>query len=90
MENYKEHVKDHDSKKAFWQKALIFVSKDADITKVDVQYLEHKAIVFRVYIKAELYPIRYNSYHSNESVPVRAYKHFSSGQTETDYTFSGE
>ena len=50
MENYKEHVKDHDSKKAFWQKALIFVSKDADITKVDVQYLEHKAIVFRVYI----------------------------------------
>lgn len=50
MENYKEHVKDHDSKKVFWQKALIFVSKDADITKVDVQYLEHKAIVFRVYI----------------------------------------
>lgn len=50
MENYKGHVKDHDSKKAFWQKALIFVSKDADITKVDVQYLEHKAIVFRVYI----------------------------------------
>ena len=31
-ENFKERVKDHDSKKAFWQKALIFVSKDADIT----------------------------------------------------------
>ncbi len=43
-ENFKERVKDHDSKKAFWQKALIFVSKDADMTKVDVQYLEHKAI----------------------------------------------
>ena len=36
-ENFKERVKDHDSKKAFWQKALIFVSKDADMTKVDVQ-----------------------------------------------------
>ena len=43
-ENFKERVKEHDSKKAFWQKALIFVSKDADMTKVDVQYLEHKAI----------------------------------------------
>lgn len=43
-ENFKERVKDHDCKKAFWQKALIFVSKDADMTKVDVQYLEHKAI----------------------------------------------
>lgn len=43
-ENFKERVKDHDSKKAFWQKALIFASKDADMTKVDVQYLEHKAI----------------------------------------------
>ena len=43
-ENFKERVKAHDSKKAFWQKALIFVSKDADMTKVDVQYLEHKAI----------------------------------------------
>jgi len=44
-ENFKERVKDHDSKKTFWQKALIFVSKDEDITKVDVQYLEHKAII---------------------------------------------
>ena len=43
-ENFRERVKDHDSKKAFWQKALIFVSKDADMTKTDVQYLEHKAI----------------------------------------------
>lgn len=43
-ENFKERVKDHDNKKAFWQKALIFVSKDEDMTKADVQYLEHKAI----------------------------------------------
>lgn len=44
-ENFRERVKDHDNKKAFWQKALVFVSKDADMTKADVQYLEHKAIV---------------------------------------------
>lgn len=43
-ENFKERVKDHDSKKEFWQKALIFVSKDEDMTKADVQYLEYKAI----------------------------------------------
>ena len=43
-ENFRERVKDHDSKKSFWQKALIFVSKDADMTKADVQYLEHRAI----------------------------------------------
>lgn len=44
-ENFRERVKDHDNKKPFWQKALIFVSKDADMTKADVQYLEYRAIV---------------------------------------------
>lgn len=44
-ENFRERVKDHDNKKSFWQKALIFVSKDTDMTKADVQYLEHKSIV---------------------------------------------
>lgn len=43
-ENFKERVKDHYNKKSFWQKALIFVAKDAHMTKADVQYLEFKAI----------------------------------------------
>ena len=43
-ENFRERVKDYDSKKAFWQKALLFISKDAAMTKADVQYLEHRAI----------------------------------------------
>lgn len=43
-ENFRERVKDHDQKKSFWQKALIFVSKDADMTKTDVQYLEYLAV----------------------------------------------
>ena len=43
-ENFRERVKDHDSKKSFWQKALLFISKDAAMTKADVQYLEYRAI----------------------------------------------
>lgn len=43
-ENFRERVKEHDSKKSFWQKALLFISKDAAMTKADVQYLEHLAI----------------------------------------------
>ena len=43
-ENFRERVKDHDSKKAFWQKVLLFISKDAAMTKADVQYLEYCAV----------------------------------------------
>ena len=43
-ENFIERVKDHDVHKSFWQKAYIFVSKDADMTKSDVQYLEYRGI----------------------------------------------
>ncbi len=43
-ENFRERVRDHESKKAFWQKSLLFISKNAAMTKADVQYLEHKAI----------------------------------------------
>jgi hypothetical protein len=44
-ENFRERVKDHDYKKDFWQKALVFISNDAAMTKADVQYLEYLAIV---------------------------------------------
>lgn len=43
-ENFRERVKDHDSKKSFWQKALLFIAKDPGLTKADVQYLEFRAI----------------------------------------------
>lgn len=43
-ENFRERVKDHDYKKGFWQKALVFISNDAAMTKADVQYLEYLAI----------------------------------------------
>jgi hypothetical protein len=43
-ENFTERIKDHDYKKTFWQKALVFISKDGAMTKADVQYLEHLAV----------------------------------------------
>ncbi len=43
-ENFIERIKDHQSQKPFWQKALIFISKDAALTKSDIQYLEYLAI----------------------------------------------
>lgn len=43
-ENFVDRIKDHDYKKTFWQKALVFNSKDTAMTKVDVQYLEHLAV----------------------------------------------
>lgn len=44
-ENFSERVKEHNKKKNFWQKALVFISSDKDgLTKTDVKYLEHLAI----------------------------------------------
>lgn len=43
-ENFRERVRDHDNKKSFWQKAVLFISNNSDLTKADVQYLEYKAI----------------------------------------------
>lgn len=43
-ENFIERVKDHDSKKDFWNEAISFSAKDNYLTKADVQYLEYLAI----------------------------------------------
>lgn len=43
-ENFIERVKDHDSKKEFWNEAIAFSAKDNYLTKADVQYLEFLAI----------------------------------------------
>jgi hypothetical protein len=47
-ENFRDRIRDHDYKKTFWQKALVFISKDGAMTKVDVQYLEHLAVKFAI------------------------------------------
>jgi predicted GIY-YIG superfamily endonuclease len=43
-ENFAERIKHHDNKKDFWQKALVFISKDGSMNKAEVQYLEHLAV----------------------------------------------
>lgn len=50
-ENFKERVRNHDYRKEFWQKALVFVSKDGAMTKADVQYLEHLALMTAIEAK---------------------------------------
>jgi hypothetical protein len=50
-ENFAERIKEHDYKKTFWQKALVFNSKDTAMTKVDVQYLEHLAVALALQTK---------------------------------------
>lgn len=59
-ESFKERVKEHDYKKAFWQKALVFISIDQDLTKADVQYLEHRAIALSK--KLNIYNLEYNKH----------------------------
>lgn len=45
-DNVHRRILNHNSKKDFWQKALVFVSKDseAELTKTDVKYLEFRAV----------------------------------------------
>jgi hypothetical protein len=43
-ENFMNRVKDHNTKKLFWQKALIFIANNKSIDKGDVLYLEHLAV----------------------------------------------
>ncbi len=43
-EDFSSRVKNHDYKKDFWNKALIFVSIGAAMTKADVEYLEYKGV----------------------------------------------
>jgi len=43
-ENFRERVRDHDSRKAFWNRALLFISMGENLTKGDVQYLEYLGI----------------------------------------------
>ncbi len=43
--NFSKRIKDHEQKKGFWSKALVFVSQnDSQIDKADVLYLEARAI----------------------------------------------
>lgn len=41
-EDFTERVRQHDNKKKFWNKAIVFISIGDAMTKADVEYLEYK------------------------------------------------
>lgn len=43
-EDFLSRIRHHETNKSFWEAAIIFVSKDNDLTKSDVKYLEYLAI----------------------------------------------
>lgn len=61
-ENFADRIKHHDNKKDFWQRALVFISKDGSMNKAEVQYLEHMAVALAHQTK------RYNT-DENKQVP---------------------
>lgn len=50
--NFSKRIKDHDQKKGFWSKAIVFISQnESQIDKADVLYLEAKAISLAIKTK---------------------------------------
>ena len=43
-ENIMERITSHDTKKDFWNTVIVFISKDNNLTKADVKFLEAKSI----------------------------------------------
>lgn len=53
--NFSKRIKDHEQKKGFWSKALVFISQnESQIDKADVIYLEAKAIALALHNKQYL------------------------------------
>lgn len=53
-----ERIKNHDSNKGFWQRALVFIANDNAINKADVQYLEYLSL--RVALRVKRYSLTDN------------------------------
>ena len=65
--NFSKRIKDHDQKKGFWSKALVFVSQhESQIDKADVLYLEAKSIALA--LKNKQYVLDENK--QNPELPV--------------------
>lgn len=43
--NFRERIKDHNNKKAFWHTALVFIANDNTVNEADVRYLEYLALI---------------------------------------------
>ena len=57
-----KRAKDHDSKKAFWDRIILFCASNDEITSTEVEYFEHKAIT-------EALQIEHYDLNENKQVP---------------------
>lgn len=76
-ENFKERVKSHESKKDFWNTALVFIAKDNSLTRADVQYIEAKEI--KKAKKAKAYSLNENK---NQPTPPNLPPHLRDAVSE--------
>ncbi len=63
-ENVFERLKQHDSKKDFWNECIVFISKDNRLNKAHIKYLEHRC--YLIAQKADRYIIE------NSTIPADA------------------
>ena len=57
-----KRAKDHDSKKAFWDRIILFCASNDEITSTEVEYFEHKAIT-------EALQIEHYDLNENKQIP---------------------
>lgn len=67
-ENVWERLKTHDTKKDFWNEVILFSSKDENVTKSHVKYLESRLI--NIAINANRYKVENYNFPSLSSLPL--------------------
>lgn len=63
-EDFTERVRQHDNKKKFWNKAIIFISIGGAMTKADVEYLEYQG--FKLANRVKRYSLAENKQEPKE------------------------
>ncbi|MFL9844498.1 GIY-YIG nuclease family protein [Flavobacterium rhizosphaerae] len=67
-ENVWERLKSHDTQKDFWNEVILFTSKDENLTKSHVKYLESRLI--SIAIDADRYKIKNSNSPNLSSLPL--------------------
>lgn len=67
-ENVWERLKNHDTKKEFWDEVIVFTSKDENLTKSHVKYLESRLI--SIALSADRYKVQNITSPSLSSLPL--------------------
>src|SRR5690606_36003136 len=67
-ENVWDRLKNHDTKKDFWSEVILFSSKDENLTKSHIKYLESRLI--NITINADRYKIENSNSSTLSSLPL--------------------